>query len=266
MMSYRLFQLFLIVPCLLLSGVSTGQMIEENESEHIQQQADQATGSESAPDLAEVATGIVSQTNDFRHHHDRRTVEVNPKLKETAQYFADFMARTDQYGHHADGKGPADRARNHGYDFCIVSENIAYQFSSAGFATEELTKGFVQGWEQSPGHRKNMLDPDVTEIGVALAQSEQSGNYYAVQMFGRPRSMSIEFKLTNHADVTVEYALGDRTYSLPPRYTRTHQGCRLGELSVHWPGSQGSEAVHPTNGDHYRIERDESGRFRLSGA
>jgi len=39
-----------------------------------------------------------------------------------------------------------------------------------------------------------MLDPDVTEIGVAIAQSEESQYFYAVQVFGRPKSLSIAFQ------------------------------------------------------------------------
>ena len=262
-MSQHFCQWLLLVPCILLSGVSLGQVSEENASVRVEQQTHQAVKPESSPDLAEAAAGIVKRTNDFRCDQDREPLDVNPKLKETARYFADFMARTDQYGHRADGQSPAQRASHHDYDFCIVAENIAYQFSSAGFATEELVEATVEGWKQSPGHRESMLDPAVTEIGVALAYGEQSGNYYAVQMFGRPRSMSIEFKIANNADVTVDYRLGDQTFPLPPRVTRTHLQCRASELSFQWPDGQGSKTVQPNDGDRYSIERDDAGQLQL---
>ena len=86
----------------------------------------------------------------------------------TAQAFADYMARTDRYGHTADGNQPSDRAKARGYDYCIVLENIAYAFNSEGFTGEKLAGQFVTGWQNSPGHRRNMLDPDVTETGVAV--------------------------------------------------------------------------------------------------
>ena len=41
--------------------------------------------------------------------------------------------------------------------------------NSSGFTPKELADGFLEGWKQSPGHRKNMLDPDVTQIGVGVA-------------------------------------------------------------------------------------------------
>lgn len=36
------------------------------------------------------------------------------------------MAKTGKYGHAADGRKPAERAAAHGYEYCIVRENIAY--------------------------------------------------------------------------------------------------------------------------------------------
>ena len=48
----------------------------------------------------------------------------------------------------------------------------------------------VEGWERSAAHRKNMLDRDATEIGVAVAHSPRTGRYYGVQVFGRPRGVN----------------------------------------------------------------------------
>ena len=92
------------------------------------------------------------------------------------------MAATDMYGHEADGRQPWDRVRTQGYDYCEVAENIAYAWRTNGFSPEQLVNEFVQGWEHSPEHRKNMLNPDLTEIGVAVARSPDTGLYYAVQI------------------------------------------------------------------------------------
>jgi hypothetical protein len=112
-----------------------------------------------------------------------------------------------------------------------------------------------------------MLDPDVTETGVAVARSEQTGYYYAVQMFGRPRSQAIEFKVQNPLGVEVEYTIDDRTYSLPPRLIRTHQRCRPAELTFRFPGSgkdsKGqTQIVRPRDDDHLTIARD-GDKFRV---
>lgn len=65
LMSQHLSQWLLLVPCLLLSGVSLGQVSEENASVRIEQQTNQAAKPESPPDLAEAAADIVKRTNDF---------------------------------------------------------------------------------------------------------------------------------------------------------------------------------------------------------
>ena len=138
-------------------------------------------------DLPQAEERIVDGTNAFRRAQGLPRVRIDPKLARTAQSFADYMARTDQLAHAADGKQPWERASLEGYDHCFISENIGYQFRSVGFDTAGLAAALVQGWKDSPGHRRNMVQRDVTDTGVGLARSARTGRYYAVQMFGRPR-------------------------------------------------------------------------------
>ena len=195
-----------------------------------------ATARGESPDLAKANQHIIDQTNEFRKQEKQPAVGASKELTKAAEYFAQFMAKTGKYGHEADDKKPAERAKEHGYEYCIVLENIAYVFNSEGFTTEALAKEFVKGWQESPGHRKNMLDPDVTDTGVAIARSEDSGCYYAVQMFGRPKSKAIEFQVTNRADVEIEYKVGDEeNFKLPPRSTSKHQQCRPAEVTFKAP-------------------------------
>ena len=184
---------------------------------------------------------------------------MNPKLAETAQYFANYMARTDSYGHRADGNRPSERAETHGYEYCLVAENIAYQFSSAGFENEQLANRFFDGWRTSPPHRKNMLDANVRETGVAVARSESSGYWYAVQMFGRPKSAAIEFKIANESDTTIQYVIKDRNFELPVGYTRTHFRCRPSKITFQFGDQQ---KVRASDGSRYVIV-DAGGKPKL---
>jgi uncharacterized protein YkwD len=205
-------------------------------------------------DVEKVTAQIVERTNAFRKEEGRAKVEVNQKLSKAAHYFADFMARNDRYGHSADGNQPAGRAKKYGYDYCIVLENIAYQYNSKDFETEALAKAFVEAWKKSPGHRKNMLDPDVTHTGVAVARSEKTGFYYAVQMFGRPHSLAIEFEISNRTEAEVSYRIGEETFRLFPRYTRTHTRCRPPVVTVELPGEKGGrKTLKPASGDHFVV-------------
>ena len=215
-------------------------------------------------DLGKIAKDIVSRTNRFRQQQGLNKTQLDSQLTKAAQYFADFMARSDRYGHHADNKGPAERAQRYGYAYCAISENIAYQYSSSGFTDgDRLSRRFFQGWKESPGHRKNMLEPGVTDTGVAVAYSKRTGHYYAVQMFGRPRSKMTSFSIANKAGTVVRYALAGRTFTLQPRYTRTHEQCQSVVLTVRWPTQQANTTARPNNGDRFTI-RNNAGRFSLS--
>jgi uncharacterized protein YkwD len=214
-------------------------------------------------DPAETTRLIVEQTNEFRRSQGLGKTVPEANLTKAAQYFADFMARTDRYGHEADGKRPADRAESHGYAYCLISENIAYTYSSAGVSTRDLAGGSVKGWKESPEHRKNMLDPGVTDIGVAIAQSEKSKRYYAVQMFGRPRAMRVEFQIANKSRAPVRYDLNGTAHDLLPRAVHTHQQCRTMRLTVPVRGQPQPIMVEPANGDRYAIERENAKKDRL---
>jgi uncharacterized protein YkwD len=220
------------------------------------------------PDLDRAKEQIMAATNQFRKQEKRRELKASAELSKAAQAFAEFMAKTDKYGHEADGKKPAERVTAAGYSYCIVAENIAYQFSSGGFTTDELVKGFMDGWKESPPHRKNLLDPDLDDIGVGLAQSSTSGKYYAVQNFGRPKSKEITFKITNQTEDTIQYTVGDESFSIKPRYTITHHLCRPADLKVQQREDKAAAAAkdgvfRPDDGTHYVLRKDDAGKYQV---
>lgn len=208
------------------------------------------------PDLERVETIIVERTNEFRREQGLPPVAPDGKLTAAARYFAQHMARTDRYGHEADGKQPAGRATGHGYDYCLVAENISYQYSSEDFATTDLALRYVEGWKKSPGHRKNMISPHAIETGVAVARSDKSGRYYAVQMLARPKSAGIEFRITSAARDTVRYEVGGERFTLSPGSTRIHQHCTPDEL-VLLAGNR--PKATPRNRDRLVVVRDAGG-------
>jgi uncharacterized protein YkwD len=242
-MSVRRFAV-LVVTCCLAAPAARGQSAPDPKS----------------PDLSRAAEQVIDLTNQFRRAEGRGAVTANAKLTAAARDFAAFMARTGKYGHDADGRDPAARVKQQGYDYCLVAENIAYAFRTTGFTTDELAKQFVEGWKDSPPHRKNMLDPDMTETGVGIARSADTGNYYAVQLFGRPQSLRIEFRIANRAGALIRYTVGDQSYDLRPVYIQTHQLCRPEGVTFHWPeGAQpATSTVRPANGDRYVVVKTDS--------
>jgi uncharacterized protein YkwD len=257
-----LFLVFFLTPVAL-----AGQHVESHESDTLDPGSQTPAATTVNPDLSKVTDLIVTLTNGFRHHNGRHEVKVNPQLQHAARGFAAYLAQTDKFSHTADGKTPSQRVSAQGYTACIVAENIAWEFNSEGFSTEDLARDFVRGWRHSPEHRRNLLDPDVEEIGVAVARSERTGRYYAVQDFGRPRANAIVFTIANETNTTIRYTVDGKSFSLDPRYTITHERCRPPELE--FLGSQVRIAIphrerdtlHPRNATHYVVRRDGRGGY-----
>lgn len=210
------------------------------------------------PDLPLVVKQIVERTNAFRKEQNLPPVTIDAQLTATSTDFAQFMAETGKYGHDADGKQPHERAEAHRYEYCVVLENIAYHYDSEGTAQEDLIQFFVEGWKNSPGHRKNMLDADITQTGVAVARAE-NGYYYAVQMFGRPKSAMIQFEVSNPTDRTFEYTLGDEKFTISPRQIRSHGICKALNISVMLPGAKDRKTITPAKNDKLVFRRTAGG-------
>ncbi len=179
-------------------------------------------------DTSTVSQSIVDRTNEFRKQNSLDGLKINSKLADTAAKFARYMAENEQYGHHADGRTPAERATASGYDYCVVRENIAY-LSNTGTVTESsLSEAFAQGWIDSPPHRENMLADFIAETGVAIA-SIDGVTFYAVQMFGRPQSASIKLSVENDSDalrtLVIEANDSHDEIELPPRTRLTMSRC-----------------------------------------
>ncbi|MCP4591916.1 MAG: CAP domain-containing protein [bacterium] len=187
-------------------------------------------------DLRRVEELIIDRTNEFRVEHQRAELRTSPELTRAARKFAAHMARVDRCTHTADGRQPADRAAAQQYDYCVISENIAYLYSSTRFVTRGLARRFCREWKDSPGHRRNMLDGALQEIGVGVARGNRPGKYYAVQMFGRPKSAQVTFQVTSRLDRGLRYTIGVHAFDLGPGHTRTHMLCLPSQVDLHGAG------------------------------
>jgi len=216
-----------------------------------------------AADVAETATAIVEQTNALRAEQGLAPLRGEGALEGAARGFARYMARSGNYGHTADGRQPVERAAAEGYEHCIVAENIAYRYRSTGYAgAGELAGAFVDGWAQSPEHRRNMLEPAVTDTGVAVVQDE-AGRYFAVQMFGRPKRAAIRFEVHNGADQRIHYRAGGEAFSLSPRETRRHLVCRRIQLTIAQVSPSPPFTAQAADGARYTVRAD--GAVAVSG-
>lgn len=241
---------------LLLTGKPAPcQSIRESNTSTVQAPPEQPTAG--VPDVSQVQQQILTEANAFRGKEHRPPVRINSKLAEAANYFAHYLAHTGKLSHTADGKEPWERATEYGFQYCIILENIAYEFNSEGFTARGLADAFLQGWEHSPGHRRNLLDTDVSDTGIGVARNSTTGYYYAVQMFGRPRSQAIVFQIANRTGTTVPFTLDKHEESIRPGYTMTFTRCRPPEVDLQ-PVNKPS-VFHPKSGSHLTLVPREGG-------
>jgi uncharacterized protein YkwD len=214
-----------------------------------------ATGAAQTPAAftEDVETRVVTLTNDLRKQQGLQPVQPESHLTDAARSFAAHIAKTDKLDHDADGSTPADRITKRGYRYCIIAENLSYESSSGGFTPDRLAENFIRGWNESPTHRANMLEPEFTQIGLGVAPGNQPGEYYAVQVFGRPYAQTFKFRVTNRTVETIRYEYRNRTVALTPNQMRAHESCLNGELKFYWAGQQQATTIRPKNGDQFAV-------------
>lgn len=184
---------------------------------------------EPSPDTVEA--GIAEAANGFRADNHLGVLSRNGVLADEARRFAAYLASTGRFSHTADGREPGERAKAAGYDYCVLAENIALEEDTSGFEAGRLTRLFMAGWEASPGHRRNLLDPSVTETGVGVARAPGGGHkYLAVQVFGLPISARRRFKVQNQSDRAIGYDFDGRRFAVPAHATLMEETCASGEL------------------------------------
>ena len=86
----------------------------------------------------------------------------SPELQAAAQAQADDLRDAGRVGHlGADGSSLSDRLRRAGYSACASAENVAS-------GTPDI-RSTIARWMDSPEHRANILNPQVTQFGFASA-------------------------------------------------------------------------------------------------
>jgi uncharacterized protein YkwD len=126
-----------------------------------------------APRATGPAAEVVALTNRERAEAGCRALTVDDRLTAAAQRHSQDMAEQSFFSHTSpDGRDFVDRIRATGYP-SPGAENVAYGQTTA--------REVVAEWMDSPGHRRNILDCELTEIGVGF----DDRGYYWTQNFGR---------------------------------------------------------------------------------
>ena len=111
------------------------------------------------------ANAAQSMISRYRGNNGLPPVTIDAELMRLAREQAQAMAASGKLDHAAAQPFP-DRIRKSGFDAAVAVENIA-----AGYHT--LAEA-ISGWRDSPSHRVNMLNANVTRMGIAAVYTAKS--------------------------------------------------------------------------------------------
>jgi hypothetical protein len=213
------------------------------------------------PDIPAAEVAIVEMTNAFRKKHKLAAVRPNPQLEAAAREYARVLAGSRDLSHTLQGTTPATRAQKAGYAYCQIAENLAIASDSRGFTARDYAGRALRGWEGSPSHRKNLMLPHLTDIGVAVMRAAPDDpRYIAVQLFGRPRSTRYEFKVRNTGTKKVAYEFAGKRYSLEREQYTAHKACLPGSINVVGnPQTKAAARYEARDGQVYSVEAGPGG-------
>ena len=115
---------------------------------------------------------VVRLVNTIRRENGLGELSLNWELSRVARYKSQDMADNFYFSHTSPTYGsPFQMIRAFGLTYRTAGENIAY-----GYPTPQAV---VNSWMNSEGHRKNILNPNFTQIGVGYV----SQGHHWTQMF-----------------------------------------------------------------------------------
>lgn len=140
-----------------------------------------STTAPSAPTQDAAGTGVMTAEerrilelcNAERAKVGAPALKANNDLTKLARMKSKDMIDKDYFAHQSPTYGsPFDMMRNHGISYMYAGENLAQNTTA--------DKAF-QAWMNSEGHKKNIMNPQFTELGVGIASMDGSNMY--TQMF-----------------------------------------------------------------------------------
>jgi uncharacterized protein YkwD len=136
----------------------------------------------SLPPTASPELALFDSANHERVAKGLSPLQWNESLATAAREHAQRLAQRNVLSHQLPGEPPLeDRARQAGARYSVIAENVA----------EGATPDAIHsGWMHSPPHRANLLAPELTSVGIAVAAAPErkAGGrvLFAVEDFSLP--------------------------------------------------------------------------------
>jgi uncharacterized protein YkwD len=129
-------------------------------------------------EVEELETQCLNEVNRLRQRHNVAPLRFSEDLLQVARNYSRRMAQENFFSHNdPDGRSVRERVDEASIKWRVVGENLA---TSNGYINPVAVS--LHGWMESPGHRRNLLDPEwrQTAIGVWISDN---GTVYFTEIF-----------------------------------------------------------------------------------
>jgi hypothetical protein len=134
-----------------------------------------AVAAQAAPPSSIAEQYLFAQANAERTQRGLQPLRWNEALYRAAGAHAQAMAARASISHQYPGEPELSaRGRQAGARFSVIAENVAESPDAVRMH---------DAWMHSPGHRANLLDPQVDSVGIRVVS--RGGELYAVEDFAR---------------------------------------------------------------------------------
>ncbi len=123
-------------------------------------------------DVSAMEDEVLRLVNQERAKEGLKPLTMNEKLRSGAKTRAQEISQLFEHTR-PDGRDFFTVYKESGVSYRAAGENIAYGYASP--------KEVMNGWMNSEGHRRNIMDPSFTQLAVGAYKS--GGNLYWVQLF-----------------------------------------------------------------------------------
>jgi uncharacterized protein YkwD len=115
---------------------------------------------------------VFAMHNRERVERNKKRLCVHPALQKAATAHSKDMIRRDYFSHDTKGRNESacERVRRFGYRYSRCAENIAW-----GNGRQGEPESIMRSWMDSSGHRSNILDGKLREVGVGAYTGDFNG-------------------------------------------------------------------------------------------
>ncbi|MGG3268230.1 CAP domain-containing protein [Priestia aryabhattai] len=140
------------------------------------QQSENTDKAEQTKDASQFEQKVVDLVNQERQKQGLKPLTLNKELSDVARTKSKDMMDKGYFDHNSPTYGsPFDMMKQFGIEYTTAGENIA--------KGQQSPEDVMNAWMNSDGHRKNILNPDFTEIGVGYVKGDTT--YWTQQFIGK---------------------------------------------------------------------------------